>query len=134
MSIHIGEVIKNFAKTVKIDNMDKFCSDKLNMTKQNYYRIVKEKSINTDVLLKFCSAFNHDFFQYFYSVTPLKTLGKTELKRLKEENQELSLSIERKEDLLKDYERKIALLKEENANLKEKSATPGSRKNNGKRI
>lgn len=119
MSIHIGEVIKKVAKTVKIDNMDKFCADKLNMTKQNYYRIVKEKSINTDLLLKFCSAFNHDFFQYYYTVIPLKTLGKMELKRLKEENQELSLAIERKEDILKDYERKIIFLKEENDALKE---------------
>ncbi len=123
MSIHIGEIIKKFAQTVKIDNMDKFCADKLNMTKQNYYRIVKEKSINTDMLLKFCSAFNHDFFQYFYSVEPLRSIGKTEMKRLKEDNQELSSSIQRKEDLLKDYERKIALLKEENDILKAKSST-----------
>ncbi|HEX7904907.1 MAG TPA: hypothetical protein VF487_13605 [Chitinophagaceae bacterium] len=127
MKLHIGEIIKKVAKTVKIENMDKFCSEHLNMTKQNYYRIIKEETINTDVLLKFCSAFKHDFFQYYYNVEPLKSLSKSEIKKLREENQDLHLAIQRKEDLVKDYERKIALMKEENESLK-KSATTTTRK------
>ncbi|WP_152270598.1 hypothetical protein [Agriterribacter humi] len=122
MKIHIGEVIKKFAKTVKIDNMDTFCMERLNMTKQNYYRAIKQESMNTDMLVTFCSAFNHDFFQYYYNFEPLKSIGKVELKRLKEDNIELNLAIERKEDLLKDYERKIVLLKEENSQLKERNS------------
>lgn len=127
MKIHIGEVIKKFAKTVKIDNMDKFCMERLNMTKQNYYRIIKEASINTDMLLKFCVAFNHDFFQYYYEVEPLKSMGKNELKKLKEENQELKLGIERKEDLIRDYERKVALLKDEYSDSKKKKSPARNR-------
>ncbi|WP_028295795.1 hypothetical protein [Olivibacter sitiensis] len=119
MDIHIGNIIRDFVANVKIDNMDTFCLQKLHMTKQNYYRIIKKSSINTEVLLTFCKAFNHDFFQYYYDFEPLSSISKIDSHKLTMENQELRGIIERKEDLLKDYERKIMILKEENQLLKE---------------
>lgn len=121
MGIHIGKIIAKVVKGIKIDNMDKFCQEKLNMTKQNYYRIIREESIHTDTLIKFCAAFNHDFFQYFYEVDPLKSLSKKELDKLKTENADFRSSLERKEDILKDYERIIANLREDLEALKSKS-------------
>jgi hypothetical protein len=120
MKIHIGKIIEKVRKGFEIANMDKFCKDKLNMTKQNYYRIIKEESINTDTLLKFCTALNHDFFQYYYEIEPLKSFSKKEIDKLKQENAEFRSSIERKEDLIKDFERKILILKEGNSELKQK--------------
>ena len=128
MKIHIGKLIEEVAKGVKIANMDKFCSDKLNMTTQNYYRILKQENINTDILLKFCSAFSHDFFQYYYTVEPLRSIRNKEIEKLKEENSDLITALERKEDILKDFERKIKIQKEEIDLLKDKQAAKRPRK------
>ena len=120
MVIHIGNKIKEVVDKITISNMEEFCLENLQMTKQNFYRILKKPSIHTDLLYRFSIVFNYDFFNFFYEDPSLFSISKRETEKLKLEIKELTSIIYRKEDLVKDLERKISLLKEETTAPKNK--------------
>jgi hypothetical protein len=118
MQINIGKIIGDAVDKSEIENIDDFCKSKLQMTKQNYYRIIKKETIHTDLLLRFCKALNIDFFNFYYEDEFLYSISKREVEKLKFEIKDLNKIIERKEDLIIDLERKVTILKEENSELK----------------
>ena len=118
MQINIGKIIGDAVDKSEIENIDDFCKSKLQMTKQNYYRIIKKETIHTDLLLRFCKALNIDFFNFYYEDEFLYSISKREVEKLKLEVKALNKIVERKEDLIIDLERKVNLLKEENSELK----------------
>ncbi len=120
MSIHIGKRMNKAIDTMDIPDIEQFCLDKLKMTKQNFYRILKKGAIHTDLVERFSAAFDYDFFSFFYEEEPLKSLSNREIEKLQAKNQELKDTVARKEDLIKDQERKIKYLKEEIEHLKNK--------------
>ena len=121
MQIHIGKIIGEAVdKKTEIENIDDFCKSNLQMTKQNYYRIRKKETIHTDLLLRFCKALNIDFFNFYYEDEFLYSISKREIEKLKLEVKDLTKTVERKEDLIIDLERKVTLLKEEYSELKRK--------------
>jgi transcriptional regulator with XRE-family HTH domain len=91
MVVHVGKKIRQVAdqKGVKIAELGR----RINTARQNVYKILAKKTIDTGLLLKISNVLEHDFFQYY---TPLKE----ENQKLREEN-----------TLLKDM---IKLLKDKN--------------------
>lgn len=71
MEIHIGEIIKNKARELRIGPTE--LGEKINTSKQNVYGIYKRKSIDTDLLRKISNALGHNFFSYY--VTSLDISG-----------------------------------------------------------
>ena len=71
MEIHIGEIIKNKARELRIGPTE--LGDKINTSKQNVYGIYKRKSIDTALLRKISNALGHNFFSYY--VTSLEFEG-----------------------------------------------------------
>lgn len=65
MEIHIGEIIKNKARELRIGPTE--LGEKINTSKQNVYGIYKRKSIDTDLLRKISNALGHNFFTYYVS-------------------------------------------------------------------
>lgn len=113
MTVDIGKKISEYFGRMDISDKKKFCLEKLNMTKQNFYRILKKKSIHTDLVERFSKAFEYDLFNFFYEEEPLKSLSNRQIEKLQLRNMELTDVIDRKEALIKDLERKIKYLKEE---------------------
>lgn len=60
MDFHIGELIRERAKTLRIGPTE--LGAKIETSKQNVYGIFKRRSIDTELLAKICKALEHDFF------------------------------------------------------------------------
>ena len=63
--IHIGEIIRR-----ELDRQERtpaWLARKINCERPNVYYIFRQKSINTDMLLRISNALNHNFFQYYIS-------------------------------------------------------------------
>lgn len=61
--IHIGEIIE--AEMKRQERTPAWLARKINCERTNIYYIFKQKSINTDVLLKISKALNCNFFIYY---------------------------------------------------------------------
>jgi len=85
MVIHIGNKIRQVAdqKGIKIAELGR----RINTARQNVYKIIGKKTIDTGLLLKISKVLEFDFFQYY---TPLKD----ENQKLKEDNIMLKEMIE----------------------------------------
>ncbi|ANI88857.1 hypothetical protein A9P82_05865 [Arachidicoccus ginsenosidimutans] len=96
MAVIIGEKIKQFAE-------DKGLTQKqfgalINRHEKTVANIYKRKTIDTELLLSICKATNHDFFNYYYQIEPLKTFRKNELAELKKEIEVLKNQLAQKEN------------------------------------
>ncbi|MFT5779217.1 MAG: hypothetical protein ACI837_002174 [Crocinitomicaceae bacterium] len=63
MTLHIGEKIKEVAKSKRIGSTE--FGQLINTSKQNIYGIYSRKSIDSELLPKISDALDHDFFQYY---------------------------------------------------------------------
>lgn len=98
--VHIGQLI---AQQFEQSGLSKAAfAKRINKTSQNIYSIFKRKSIDTHLLLAISEVLNHDFFQYFYTLSnnnvlhePPATYNKvnTELTNCKAENKRLQTEI-----------------------------------------
>jgi transcriptional regulator with XRE-family HTH domain len=77
MVIHIGNKIRQVAdqKGIKIAELGR----RINTARQNVYKILAKKTIDTGLLLKISKVLEYDFFQHYTSL-------KEENQKLKEDN------------------------------------------------
>jgi len=80
MTVHIGNKIKATV-TKKGMSVSEF-GRRINKSRENVYSIFKRKSIDTALLSSISKVLEHDFFQYYTTMS-------TELVKLKEENDTL---------------------------------------------
>lgn len=80
MSVNIGSKIKSVVAKKGLP-VSEFAR-RINKSRENIYNIFKRKTIDTELLVKISKVLEHDFFQYYTSLT-------SELQKLKEENETL---------------------------------------------
>lgn len=61
--IHIGQLIEKRRKELSITKVE--LAKRVGTTRQNIMMITYNKSIQVEMLQKFCEAMNYDFFQHF---------------------------------------------------------------------
>jgi transcriptional regulator with XRE-family HTH domain len=117
MSIHIGKLIRERAKQKRLSQ--ETIGSLINTTKQNVGNIYKRKSIDTDLLLKICEALEHNFFEYYYSEEPLKSMRTEQMKKYHEENARLNRDLHEKTESMRVL-RDLVETQKENMQFKEK--------------
>lgn len=103
MSIHIGKLIKEKAKSKRLSQ--EAIGKMINTTKQNVGNIFRRKSIDTDLLLKISEALEFNFFEYYYNEEPLKSMRNERIKGLMD-------TVEKQKTELAERAEKIAMLKD----------------------
>lgn len=77
MSVNIGNKIKSIVskKGISVSEFGR----RINKSRENVYSIYKRKTIDTGLLITISTVLEHDFFQYYTSLS-------TEVEKLREEN------------------------------------------------
>ena len=119
MAIHIGEKIKNRATELRMGPTE--LGKLVNTSKQNIYGIYKRKSIDSELLRKFCKVLDYDFFQYYSIEKPSIVSEPTAAYKRKKDKQPVSMEeFYRLKQELSELREKYELLKKINTLLEKK--------------
>ncbi|GAB3349948.1 hypothetical protein GCM10027566_06730 [Arachidicoccus ginsenosidivorans] len=110
MEVHIGEIIKELAKTNNKETTD--IANYLSTSVSNIYSIYNRETIDVDKLKILSEYFKVNLFKYYLESEPLKAIADSEINQLKNEIAILKKQIIEKEETIKDKKNIIAFLEE----------------------
>ena len=117
MAVHIGEKIKQRAKELRIGPTE--LGKLIHTSKQNITGIYQRRSIDAELLSKFCKALKFDFFSHYHSTEfstseestiDYKRTSARAFAELKKQNAELKHDLKEKQNEIIKLQRKLILL------------------------
>ena len=105
MGLIIGEIIRKKAEGKGLTQKD--LGKLINRHEKTVANIYKRVTIDTRLLCQIAVALEYDFFQHYYEEEPLKTLLKSEMKKLQEHSQSLEMQVEQLKQELKSKQKQI---------------------------